>query len=160
MRVAYNLHGNDAITFAEDFMTPSIREFACVTILAAALGAGAQPPSGAPPAPPGMATPPAPVDLQRKAGPDPHPQAEPMAPAGAAPGDPKATADAAYLSAQKTCDAKTGADKDTCLKDAKTAYDRTLGRKDSMEPVAPPNTAPTPSPKVPGAAAPGGAAPK
>ena len=144
-------------------MTPSIRELAFATILAAALSVQAQPPTGTPSAPPGMATPPAPVDPKRKAGPDPHPQAEPQTPAGAAPGDPKGTADATYQAAQKACDAKTGSDKETCLKDAKATYDRALGRKDSMsgtEPAAPPNATPGPGRTAPGSTAPGGTAPK
>jgi len=133
-------------------MTPSMQRLACAAILAAAFGAQAQPPSGAPMAPSGMTTPPPGVNPQRKAGPDPHPQADPQTAAGAVPGDPKGTADAAYRAAQQTCDAKTGADRDACLKDARAAYDRALGRKDSAPAAAP--TAPKGIPAVPGTGAP------
>ena len=134
-------------------MTPSMREVACATILAAVfISAHAQPPSGTPVPPPGMTTPPAATNPQRKAGPDPHPQAEPITAVGAVPGDPKVTADAAYRAAQKACDAKTGADKDACLKDARTAYDRAVGRKDPAPATAP--AAPSEHPAATGTGAP------
>ena len=43
----------------------------------------------------------------------------------------KAKADADYKAAQEACNAKAGAEKDSCLKDAKAAHDRALGKKDS-----------------------------
>jgi len=137
---------------SEDPMTPSMRRVACATILAAACGAQAQAPSGNPAPPPGMATPPAAVNPQHKAGPDPHPQAEPATLPGAVPGDPKGSADAAYRAAQKTCDAKSGADKYACLKDARGAYDHALGRKAAAPTMAP--AAPGSNPAAPGAGAP------
>lgn len=127
-------------------MTPSMRELACAVtaLLVASFGAQAQPPSGTPAAPPGMTTPPPAVDPQRKAGPDPHPQA-PQTAAGAVPGDAKATADATYGAAQKACGAKTAADKDACLAEARAAYDRALGRKEATPPPATPAPAGAPA---------------
>ncbi len=60
---------------------------------------------------------------------DTQPQADTPKMTGAA-GD-KAKADADYKAAQEACNAKTGTEKDSCLKDAKTAHDRALGKKDS-----------------------------
>jgi hypothetical protein len=130
-------------------MVPSMRRVACATILAAACSAQAQPPSGNLAPPPGMATPPAATNPQHKAGPDPHPQVGPTTAPGAMPGDPKGTADAAYRAAEKTCDARTGADKAACLKDARVAYDSALARKDAA-----PTTAPSGNPAAPGTNAP------
>ncbi len=133
-------------------MTPSMRELACATMLAAAFGAQAQLPSGSPAPPPGMTVPPQAMNPRHKAGPDPHPQAEAATAPGAVPGDPKGTADAAYLAAQKACDAKADGDKDACLKDARNAYDRALGRKDVTPAVVPAST--SGSPAAPRAGAP------
>ncbi len=137
----------------------TMRKLACAAILAAALGAQAQPPSGTPGAPPPRVTPTVPVDPRHKAGPDPHPLAAPQTPAGAAAADPKASADAAHQAARKACDAKTGSAKEMCLKDANAAHDRALGRHDSTT-TAKPAAPTTPSPAVPGTSAPGGTAPK
>src|SRR6266536_1139329 len=57
------------------------------------------------------------------------PQADTPKMTGAA-GD-KAKADADFKAAQEACNAKTGTEKDSCLKDAKAAHDRALGKKDS-----------------------------
>ncbi len=42
----------------------------------------------------------------------------------------KAKADADYKAAQQACNAKTGAEKDSCLRDAMATHDRALGKKD------------------------------
>lgn len=125
-------------------MRPSKRELACAlaALLVTSFGAQAQPPSGTPPAPPGMTPPPPGVNPQRKAGPDPHPQAAPQTAAGAVTGDAKATADAAYRVAQKACGAKTAADRDSCLEDARAAYDRALGRKEATPATPAPSAVP------------------
>jgi len=57
------------------------------------------------------------------------PQADTPKMTGAA-GD-KAKADADFKAAQEACNAKTGTEKDSCLKDAKAAHERALGKKDS-----------------------------
>ncbi len=36
-----------------------------------------------------------------------------------------------YKAAEEACNAKTGAEKDSCLKDAKAAHERALGKKDA-----------------------------
>ena len=120
-------------------MTPSKRELACAVaaLLVTGFGAQAQPPSGTPAAPPGMTTPPPGVNPQRKAGPDPHPQAAPRTAAGTVTGNAKATADAAYRTAQNACGTRTAADKDACVEEARVAYDRALGRREATPTPAP-----------------------
>jgi hyperosmotically inducible periplasmic protein len=65
------------------------------------------------------------------------PQADTPKMTGAATADAKAKADADYKAALEACNAKTGAEKESCQKDAKAAHEHAMGKKDTSMTGAP-----------------------